>query len=101
MRAVLMSDVIALARVLKGVEPEARAELCRKVMWEADVSARYTRRLGKVHPKWGDGTLAGAAASHPQTGVGCLDDADTALCFETVLKQLRVRPRAFALTPAI
>ncbi|NNE53829.1 MAG: hypothetical protein HKN30_15670 [Sulfitobacter sp.] len=65
MRPVLISDLRAVMRVLVAAIPEDRARLCRRIVREAELADRYTRRLGRVHPQWGNGTLMAAAARFP------------------------------------
>lgn len=94
MRPVLFSDVNALVAVLLATPKSARALLCKEVIKRADVSDRYVRHLGRHHPDWGNGTLAAAAASYPSAFGRGFDDTDFCQCFETVIKQLQLRPRA-------
>lgn len=73
MRAVLWSDRRAVLRVACAAPPENRRQICQRIFWAADLADRYTRRLGRPHPIWGNGTVLAAAARFPviaTSGVG-------------------------------
>lgn len=74
MRPVLMSDVTAMARALMLVEPAARNALGDRIIRKARAADRYTRRLKRVHPTWGNGTLRAAAQSEPLARESSFDD---------------------------
>ena len=74
MRPVLMSDVTAMARALMFVEPAAREALGDRIIRKAQAADRFTRRLRRVHPKWGNGTLRAAAQSEPLARETSFDD---------------------------
>lgn len=65
MRPVMLSDVRAVARALLAVPDDARPALCARIIAKADAADRYCRRLDRIHPKWGNGTLLAAAQSGP------------------------------------
>ncbi len=88
MRRVLHGDVTSLARVLRRSAPERRAALCAQVIREADWADRYVRRLGRVHPLWGDGTLMSAARKRVLADEPELSDADYCSCLELVFETL-------------
>lgn len=96
MRAVSYSDVLTLAQGLRAVPEAARVALCRRVFFEAITADRYVRRLRKLHPHWGNGTLSAAASRRERAAVAVFDDADFCQCFEIILAQLRKRPRVAA-----
>ncbi len=91
MRPVLQSDVTAAARALLAVPGPARQKLCTRLLYEADCADRFTRRLGKPHPFWGNGTLLAAARGHPLVEERTFDDRDYCSAFEMVLAQLLAR----------
>jgi hypothetical protein len=94
MRTVLLSDVSAAARVLLGVPKFQRARLCARMLREADHADRYLRKQGKLHPKWGNGTLLAVARTRPLSSEPSFDDVDYCSCFELVLRGLRYHLRA-------
>lgn len=79
MRALMISDLRAILRVLRLAEERKRVGLCRKILWEAEVADRFTRRLGRVHPAWGSGTLLGAAAAYPMADEGAWSRGELAI----------------------
>ena len=91
MRPVLHSDVTTAARALLAVPGSAREGLCARLLREADWADRFTRRLGKPHPFWGNGTLLAAARGHTLMPERSFDDRDYCSAFEMVLAQLLAR----------
>ncbi|MFT5626597.1 MAG: hypothetical protein ACI9PY_001275 [Ascidiaceihabitans sp.] len=91
MRPVLHSDLTAAARVLL-LEPEIkRSEIVSKMMQEAQYADRYTRRLGKPHPQWGNGTLAAAAQKYVMADEPSMDSSEYCKCLTLVLGSLVAR----------
>lgn len=86
MRPLLLSDVSVAARVLLPVPEAAREDLCRALLRQAEFADRYTRRLKKPHPVWGNGTLLAAASGHRTGAERGLDDAEYRMCFQIVLR---------------
>lgn len=93
MRPTTYVDVLYAARALKAVPLSQRGKLCSRILQEAEAADRYTRRLGKVHPIWGRGTLAEAAAGHHLVVEFGLDDYDDFICIIQVLQHLAARSR--------
>lgn len=91
MRAVLCSDVTYAARVLLAAPAPARIELCNALFVQANVADKYSRRFGRMHPYWGDGTLAGAAHHHPMAPTRPWNDPAYAACLLLVLQHLAAR----------
>lgn len=91
MRPVLYCDVSAAARVLMRVPQAHREERCAGMIERAQVADRFVKRLGRIHPVWGNGTLLAVARRHPIGPEPSFDDAAFCDCFEMVLKQLRLR----------
>ncbi|APE43808.1 hypothetical protein BOO69_10580 [Sulfitobacter alexandrii] len=94
MRAVLLSDVIAAARALRGVPASGRAVVCARMLREAHWADRHTRRLGKVHAAWGNGTLKAAAEAYGPVGAGRFDDPEFCECLQMVAAALAEKCRA-------
>lgn len=93
MRPLLLSDVTAAARALLAVPEVGRHALCARLLREADWADRYARRLGKVHPLWGNGTLKAAAFRRVLAAESTFDDLAYCSCFELVLTCLADRLR--------
>lgn len=88
MRRVLYSDVSAAARALLATPPSFRAQVCLEMIREAECADRFVRRLGKLHPKWGNGTLLAAARQRQLEREPSFDDAEYCACFQHVLSAL-------------
>ncbi len=88
MRQVLHGDVTAAARAMLCVPKEAREALCRRMIEEADVADRYTRRIGRPHRDWGNGTLMACARMRPLANEPALGDIDYCGCLEMVFRLL-------------
>jgi hypothetical protein len=88
MRPVLYSDLTAAARALLAVPPPLRAQLCADLLQEADWADRFTRRLGRPHLRWGNGTLVAASAARAKANEPSVSDADYAACLGIVLAQI-------------
>ena len=88
MRPILHSDVIAAARAVLAAPEALRANICARLLQEADWADRFTRRLGKPHPHWGNGTLLAAAQRYKQAVEPTFDDPAYCFAFEMVMSQL-------------
>jgi hypothetical protein len=91
MRPVLINDVTTAARALLAVPAVDRMALAASLIGAADVADRYTRRLGRVHGEYGDGTLANAARKYELADEPTLDDLAYCECLELVVLQLIAR----------
>lgn len=91
-----MRDVIAAARVLLVVEAGLRSSLLACMIDQAKLADRYRKRLGRAHPRWGNGSLMAAAAVWPQAPEPFMSDDEYLDCLQTVLGRLALRqcPRA-------
>ncbi|MGC1504845.1 MAG: hypothetical protein WA782_11990 [Sulfitobacter sp.] len=88
MRSLFYSDVSAAARVLLVTPPAFRGQVCMRMIREAEFADRFVRRIGKLHPKWGNGTLLAVARRRrlgPEPG---FDDPEYSACFQYVLAAL-------------
>lgn len=94
MRAVFYGDVCATVRALLVVQSDQRGAACKRIFKEADIADRFVRRLGKVHPHWGAGTLRDAAQNRALAPDPGFDDPDFLDCLSLVLDELRKRPRS-------
>lgn len=94
MRRVLMGDVIAAARVLKGVARGRRPAVLRDLLRAADAAERHRSTTGRAHPALGNGSLMGAAHRHAPGPEPFLDDIAYLEALIPVLTRLRHRCRA-------
>ena len=88
MRPVLVSDVTAAARALLSVREPRRNALCEDLLREAEYADRFTRRVGRPHPVFGNGTLLAAARARKLVCEPTLDDAAYRAAIATVLRAL-------------
>ncbi len=89
MRPVLPGDVSAAARALLPVPPHARAAQARRLIDEASAADTHSRRTGRAHGRWGNGTLMAAAHGHPMGREVRFDDPDYLDCQLAILTALR------------
>lgn len=52
---------MAAAALVAAAAPEQRSGLIRQVLDQADAAHRYTKRFGRPHPIWGNGSLMARA----------------------------------------
>lgn len=94
MRPLLHGDVSCAARALYAVEPGRRAALCRRMIGAAELADRYRERHGRLHPRWGNGSLMAAARRFPLVDEPGFDDAEYWRCVVQALEALtRLSPR--------
>lgn len=65
MRPVLHGDLITAARALEALAPPVRAQAAKAWLREAHAADLYRKRLGRVHPRWGNGSLMGRVIGEP------------------------------------
>lgn len=68
MRHVGITDLYHAARAVQAVQPIKRARFCRELLWRAHIADKYVKRLRKLHPDWGDGSLRAAALAQCPIG---------------------------------
>ncbi len=88
MRPVLPGDVSAVARALLMVPPPERPALCRRIFGGAVEAAAHCRLIGRLHPRWGDGSLNAAARRYVLADEPFLDDPHYLQCTRLVLREL-------------
>ena len=94
MRAPLLGDVVAAARALRAVEARDRRDLLDLMFEEASAAERHGRETGRIHPRFGDGSLMAAALTRPCAREPGLDDGDYCRCLALVLTTLPAGPDA-------
>jgi hypothetical protein len=88
MREVHASDIVAVARMLLSVPPFARDRVCAEVMIHADCADKFTKRLGRPHRTWGNGTLLAAVQAHKRQAERSFSDVEFTACYQTALECL-------------
>ena len=89
MRRLLHGDVSNAARALMASAPECRQALCQQMLREAELADQHVQRTGRLHPKWGNGSLMMAARKYRQATEPGFDDIEFIECFQIVLEHLR------------
>lgn len=100
MRTVLIGDAVAAARALLPLPQAARPAMMARLLYEAHLADCCRKRLGRGHPRFGNGTLMDAASRHPQPPEPFLDDAEYLSALLTVLAALLARKRRENFFPA-
>ena len=96
MRRILHGDLVAMARHLLTLPPDQRPAACAQALDQADAADRFRKRLGRAHPRWGNGTLMARARVIPLPREPALCDPAYAACLILVLQSVMQR-RAHAL----
>lgn len=65
MRLCLLDDLLAGAGALAMVAPADRQGFADRLLTEAHAADCYAKRLGRPHPRWGNGSLAARALAEP------------------------------------
>lgn len=85
MREVHASDMVAVARFLLSVPPFARDRVCADLLTKTDFADKFTKRLGKPHELWGNGTLMAAVWGQELRPERSFSDREYTACFVTTL----------------
>ncbi len=91
MRQVGLSDLHHAARALQTVPPPNREQCARQLIWRAHVADKMVKRLCRLHPAWGDGSLRAAALQHPRQEIEPNGTQDYLHCISIILKVLDAR----------
>lgn len=59
MRPVLVGDVFSLAARLAQFPQADRHDHCLRLLQETEAADKYRKKLGRIHPLWGNGSLMG------------------------------------------
>ena len=95
MRSVMLDDLTVAARALLAVPEAERAALADKLVTHARRADRYRRIRGRVHPKWGGGSVMAAAMAEPRARVLDLDTGEGLRALSEILAALlRAQPEA-------
>ena len=88
-----MSDLPHAARALYGVPHEQRGAFCARLVWRAHVADKYVKRLEKLHPHWGDGSLRAVALGHSALLRTTPNTGEMLACMAVVVQALQARRR--------
>lgn len=88
MRPVLHGDVSSAARVLLNVPNGVRADLCVRMIKEAEAADAHFQTSGRAHSVWGNGSLMGAARKRVLADEPSFSCTEYCACFELVLRAL-------------
>lgn len=88
MKPVLMSDAIALARVLRAAPEERREKLIREIFTYAEEAFAFSQRHGRTHPIYGNGSAMAASATFPQVAEPTLEDRMFCRCLMQIFDYL-------------
>ena len=53
----MIGDVMALARGLSGMPADRQCIACQQAFLRTHCADKFRKRLGRLHPRWGDGSL--------------------------------------------
>lgn len=82
----MIGDLLALARGIALCTPEGQRAACHEAFDRAHVADKFRKRYGRLHPKWGDGSVMGfALRSFPQLRVFDVGDSDHCYALGVVL----------------
>lgn len=88
MRQVGLTDIYHAARVLQAVPQAERKDRCAQLLWQAQVADKCVKRLRKLHPLWGDGSLRAAALAQDSRGAAAPLTPELRACMALVLLAL-------------
>ena len=87
-----LNDMLLAARALIPLSPARRRAAVARMLGQAAEAAQHRRRTGTAHPRYGAGTLEGAARAWPLAPKQPLGDPVLLACLAVVCAELaRVR----------
>ncbi len=84
-------DLHHAARAVQVVAPPLRAGFCNRLLERAHAADKYVKRLRKLHPAWGDGSLRAASLAYPCGSDSGPDSPSLRECYLIVLLALERR----------
>ncbi|PUB13120.1 DUF7742 family protein [Yoonia sediminilitoris] len=90
MRPVQFADIEIAARVLRRAPADRRASIIGQILQDADTADRYRKRLRRLHPQYGDGSLMSAALRHDKAPRPASCDALHLRCIAQIVQELLV-----------
>ncbi len=91
MRSVLFQDVLRVASALLQVPPSERYPLCCSLFERAAEADAYRARTGRIHPRFGNGTLTSATEAFAHAENQTLENRVFVSCLILVLRVLEER----------
>lgn len=91
MRPVLLNDLTTAARALLWAPQAERKDLCQRILYKADIADRFTRRVQRRHPQWGNGTLVEAIENCPLAPEPPCSDPAYCSCLTMVLQGIAAK----------
>ena len=88
MRQIMYGDVIAAATAVRRLVPDVRATAVWHMLENADVADRYRKRLGRPHPRLGNGSLMSAARHGGDLHESFLSDLEYLRSVDVVIQML-------------
>jgi hypothetical protein len=83
---VTLTDIATAARVLLAVPPPRREAALAALLARATLADRTRRETGRLHPRYGNGTLMAAALAHPRAEPRSPGDSEYLSCLAAVLE---------------
>lgn len=81
-------DLHHAACAVQGVHRKNRIGFCDELIWKAHVADKYVKRLHKLHPQWGDGSLRAVALQHQPMVLTAIEPSEFLACLSIVLRAL-------------
>lgn len=85
-RPVLPVDVITFARALFALPAASRERRAARILSGALRAEHHRRAFGRLHPRWGDGSLDAAARRYPLAAEPFWDDLEFLACLRLALR---------------
>ncbi|PZX57175.1 serine O-acetyltransferase [Cereibacter changlensis] len=93
MRTVLLAELVTVARVLMALPEAERGPFLQRLLYRAHAAHQVSKRLGRPHPAWGDGSLSAAVAGLPRRREAFATDPDYLAALGLVIAALAGRAR--------
>ena len=88
MRQVLMGDLIAVARSVLGLHRIDRATAIVTILDHAHIADKVTKRTGRPHDVWGNGSLLAATIPKPDRPEPFAGDMDYLDALQETIEQV-------------
>lgn len=96
MRRVGLNDLHHAACAVQSAAKSERHCCARQLVWRAHVADKYVKRLRKLHPNWGDGSLREASLRALKWDTRPRDSQEYRRCMSVVLEALEDRENAIS-----
>jgi hypothetical protein len=88
MRSVTQTDLMAAARVLLQAPPASRAAEAETMITQAQLADKYRCQTGRLHPRFGNGTLLSVALCRPSSEPQTPGDPEYLACMALMIDAL-------------